>query len=129
MNIYDIARAADAWGDSILADQERRDAIAEGRAYQIRQRAEELAEDPDELESMRSAAILIDAEVELRLPDGTIASLDRAHDLLRDAARSNDTMRANHIAVAAQRAIVNELVARADCWFDDLEGDECEPLE
>lgn len=127
MNIYDIAQANDSisdrlndqWWERHEAEQRRRDAI--------RQRATEMAEDPDELESMRSAAILIDAEVELRLPDGTIASLDRAHDLLRDAARSNDTMRANHIAVAAQRAIVDELVAKADHWFD--EDDECEPLE
>lgn len=128
MNIYDIARANDSisdrlndqWWERHEAEQRRRDAI--------RQRATEMAEDPDELESMRSAAILIDAEVELHIPDGTIVSLDRAHDLLRDAARSNDTIRANGIAVAAQRAIVDELVAQAGRWFDE-EGDECEPLE
>ena len=128
MNIYDIARANDSisdrlndqWWERHEAEQRRRDAI--------RQRATEMAEDPDELESMRSAAILIDAEVELHLPDGTVASLDRAPDLLRDAARSNDTMRANHIAVAAQRAIVDELVAGARYWFDeDDEDDDFEP--
>lgn len=128
MSIYDIARANDSisdrlndqWWERHEAEQRRRDAI--------RQRAEELAEDLDELESLRAAGVLVDADIAVRLDDGTTVALDRAHDLLRDAARSNDTMRANHIAVAAQRAIVDELVARAEHWFDDG-SDECEPLE
>ena len=119
MNIYDIARANDSISDRLNDQWWERHEAEERRRKAIQRRAEELAEDPDELERLRIDAVLIDAEIELHMPDGTIAALDRAHDLLRDAARSNDTMRANRIAVAAHRAIVDELVARAGCWFED----------
>ncbi len=109
-----IARANDSISDRINDERWERHEAEKRYREVARFRAEVLAEDPAKLRELRAKGELNYSDVGVISPDGTRSDLDDIFDLIRDAARSGDLPRAQHLSIAAQKAIVAELSARPD---------------